>query len=552
MSARRSHAGTHLLVASAAAFVTAAAAIGPAPARAGEPPPPPVPDLTWLPCGEEFPPSAECAVAEVPLDHDRPHGAKTSVALARVAASDPADKIGTVFVNPGGPGGSGVDLIRFGFGDFLAERLQGRFDVVGFDPRGIARSEKLQCFETNEERDAFFAELPVFPFERAQERPYFRRYNAFTRDCVGSHQRIRAHMSTADVARDIDLLRQAVGDERLTYLGISYGSFLGTTYAVLFPDKVRALVIDGVLDPIQWTSGLQIVADRVATREEFDEFLRLCDEAGADLCPLSGPEGASARFDALADAVRSAPLEFPDGTIYSYDFLVADATGAMYAPEVWGGPDGAGAFFGLLADFALGDGLAGSRALGAREAIAAFLHGDARADDYDNFLEGFFGNHCADVEYPRTLRAFQAVADFAAAGSIFGPYWWWNTAVSCAEWPTAPDRFTGPWETRTSAPVLVVGNFFDGVTSYDAAVSTSRLLENSRLLSYAGWGHAALGRSACATDYMVSYLFDGSLPPEGTVCPANPNPFLPSELSLAPLVRPAPLVGLPLLRPPGR
>ena len=132
---------------------------------------------------------------------------------------------------------------------------------------------------------------------------------------------------------------------------------------------------------------------------------------------------------------------------------------------------------------------------------------------------------------PADLRGVPRVGAYAAAGSVFGPLWWWNNAP-CATWPKAPDRYAGPWTARTSAPVLVVGNYFDGVTGYDGAVASSKLLGNSRLLSYAGWGHTAFGRSGCTTDYITAYLLDGSLPPAGTVCPANPNPFVPRGFGL--------------------
>jgi hypothetical protein len=137
---------------------------------------------------------------------------------------------------------------------------------------------------------------------------------------------------------------------------------------------------------------------------------------------------------------------------------------------------------------------------------------------------------------------WRAIDIYAAAGSRFGPLWWWSNA-GCAAWPVNDDRYVGPWTARTSAPVLVVGNFFDGVTDHAGAVASARLLRNSRLLSYAGWGHTAYGRSACATEYIDDYLLTGALPRRGTVCPANPNPFLVSPTARAATA--APLVGLP-------
>jgi pimeloyl-ACP methyl ester carboxylesterase len=475
----------------------------------------------------------------VPLDYDNPRGPTTTIALARTPATDQANKVGTVFVNPGGPGGSGVSLILGGFGETLDTLLGGRFDIIGFDPRGVAASDPLQCFDTEGDRSAHFTGAPAFPYLDEQMRPFFDVYTRFTSQCLSRQPRVLRHMSTADVVRDLDLLRRAVGDERLTYLGFSYGSFIGNTYANMFPNKVRALAIDGVLDPRLWSSGAQIVSDRVATAQEFDEFLRLCDEAG-DACLLSGPEGAAARYDALVKAVRETPLVL-DGFLYSYDFLVADSVSAMYAPEFW--PFFA-ELFDLLADTAAGNPPAAQQAFAKREAIQEILRQAAPArETYNNSFEAYFGNHCADAGYPRTLPGFKAVDAFAAAGSIYGPYWWWFNAA-CANWPVSPDRYVGPWTARTSAPVLVVGNFFDGVTDYAGAVASSKLLKNSRLLSYAGWGHTAFGRSSCATDHIIAYLRDGTLPPAGTVCPANFNPFLSPATSRAQGMR-VPMIGLP-------
>lgn len=502
---------------------------------------PTVPRLDWVPCGSDYP-GIECAEAVVPLDYDAPAGATTLIALARVPASDPAHRIGSVFVNPGGPGGSGVGLVLEGFGAFLDARLGGRFDIVGFDPRGVGASDPLHCFASEDELYAFFDGIPVFPYERAQFRPFYERYRGLAGRCLGSHEAIARHMSTADVVRDLDLLRRAVGDRGLNYLGFSYGSYIGNTYANLFPRNVRALVIDGVLDPRLWANGTQIRSDRVATQREFEEFLRLCDEAGPG-CALSAPGGAAARWDALAAALRSTPLGFDDGTQYTYDYLIADATSAMYVPEYWGGPDGYGAYFGALADAVLGDPLAAAAALETRGALADRLGGSqVREADYDNGFDAYYGNQCADTEYPSTFAGFRLTGAYAAAGSQFGPLWWWSN-TGCTAWPVAPDRYTGPWTARTSAPVLVVGNYFDGVTDYAGAQASARLLPKSRLLSYAGWGHTAYGRSGCVTDYVDAYLLAGTLPPVGTVCPANPNPFIVSTLRMATTYEP--MVGLP-------
>jgi pimeloyl-ACP methyl ester carboxylesterase len=500
---------------------------------------PPVPVLNWQPCGADLP-GKLCTTATVPLDYDRPRGRTTELALAKVPASDTARRIGTVFINPGGPGGSGVDMLLSGFGEFLAENLDGRFDIVGFDPRGVARSDPLHCFDSPEQLEEFFSGQPIFPYQRAQERPFFKRYRQLGPECLDDRQAIARQMSTADVARDLDLLRRAVGDARLSYLGFSYGSYLGNTYANLFPNRVRALVIDGVLDPRLWSSGWQIRSDRVATQEVFDEFLRLCDAAGPQ-CAFYTAGGSAARWDALAAHIRREPLVVDPKFTYTYDLLIADAAGVMYAPEFW---SDYAAILDQVADLALDDQPAAAALVTQRERLLQRLASPLQEADYPNFTDAYYGNQCADTEYPRRFSTYRAIGAYAERGSQFGPYWWWANA-GCADWPTAPDRHVGPWTARTSAPVLVVGNVFDPATDYAGARASDQLLRNSRLLTYAGWGHTAYGRSACTREHVDRYLLTGTVPPRGTVCPSNPNPF---TTAAARQSASAPLIGLPTLK----
>jgi pimeloyl-ACP methyl ester carboxylesterase len=520
------------VVASLAAFLlsttvlAAAPASSVAPASAGRASPPAVPAIAWRPCGADFP-GVDCATARVPLDYDHPHGATTQLALARVPASDTRHRIGSLFVNPGGPGGSGVGFVRDGFGQYLEDQLDGRFDIVGFDPRGVGASETLHCFDSADDLNGYFGDQPLFPYQRAQYAPFFRTYKQLGEVCHDNRQRIIDHMNTADVARDLDLLRQAVGDRRLSYLGFSYGTYIGNTYANLYPDKIRALVIDGVLDPRLWSSGWQVSSDRVATGKEFNEALRLCDAAGPD-CAFASGQPSRIRWERLASELRRHPLTLDDGFSYTYDFLIGDVVNAMYDPSVWGGPAGLGAYLDALADAVLG-GQRGADIARLRAALLDRLAAPVTEADYDNGLDAYFGNQCADTQYPFSLDAFRAIDRYAARGSRFGPYWWWFNA-GCAGWPVNHDRYGGPWSTHTSAPVLVVGNFFDGVTAYTGAQASSRLLGNSRLLSYAGWGHTAYGTSDCVTQGVNAYLLNDTLPAKGMVCPANPNPFLPQAV----------------------
>jgi pimeloyl-ACP methyl ester carboxylesterase len=518
---------------------------------------PPIPAIAWQSCGADFP-GLECALVKVPLDYDAPTGAQTTIALARSPATDKKNRIGSLFVNPGGPGGSGVDLILSGFGGDLNGVLSGRFDIVGWDPRGIGASTPIRCWSGDDARDAYFGNSPIFPYLAAQEAPFFELNRKVADLCFGRDQPIIRHMSTADVVRDLDVLRQAVGDDKLNYLGYSYGSYVGNTYANLFPSKVRTLVIDGVLNPILWSSGWQIAADRTASFDVLKQFFKQCDLV-TTTCSLFAPGGSAPQYYKVLNRLKQSPLvvQTTQGPLtFTYDGFVATTTSVMYSPEIWP----------LLADFvaALGQiidstspaaaGVAATRAAEAVKTMAQMIR-DARpstraegdVNPYDNGTEAYLGNQCSDTQYPgSSLAVYSFIGRYAESGSFIGPFWWWGNAA-CATWPVSNDRYTGPWNARTSAPVLVVGNFFDPATDYAGAVASNLLLPNSRLLSYAGWGHTAAysGRSTCVDDYVTSYFIEGRLPPAGTVCPASANPFTPPAAAARGSSRAMPRVGLP-------
>lgn len=495
--------------------------------------------LRWSPCYADVGPRFECAVAQVPLDYSAPRRGTIAIALTRLPATDPGRRIGSLFLNPGGPGGSGVDFVLGAGPSLYTDEVRARFDLVGFDPRGIMRSTPLRCFQSMDEWPQY---PPIaFPLTPEEEQAWIATERAVDRACRLRGGPIRDHMSTANVARDMEVMRQLVGDDKLSYAGFSYGSYLGVTYANLFPGKVRALVVDGVLDPIAWSTGRGLEGAFVpfSTRLRSDagaqatlnEFFRLCDAGGAR-CAFSG--GAAARFGELARKLRAEPVEvtYDDGTseTITYSLLIGISLGALYDSSVW--PDFAQflAFVEAAANPAARVQSTVPRPTIARRPQyippAAQRRGGGIELEYLNFVEGFPGVACADSVNPRWYAAWSingALAD--AQQGYFGRTWTWASSI-CAEWPGRDDdRYMGPFNRVTANPVLVIGNRFDPATRYEGALIVRSLLPRSALLTNEAWGHTSLFTSACVDQTVARYLIAVQTPPPGATCRQDVVPF---------------------------
>ncbi len=506
------------------------------------------PKADWKPCFQETGLPFECATVNVPLVHseedsfrvfsNRQHSLTpmVSIAMTRLSATDPQRRIGSLFLNPGGPGGSGIDFLLAVGPALYTDEVRARFDLVGFDPRGIARSDALTCFRSLEEIERILQQ-PPFPItpEEVAERKAVDLF--FARVCDKRASDIIDYMTTADVARDLDLLRQAVDDKELNYAGFSYGSYLGVTYANLFPAKVGALVVDGVLDPIAWATGrngdgfttpfsTRLRSDAGA-KATLDEFFRLCDSGKG--CAFAGD--SAARFAALAESLRAEPIiaVFPDGTtieITYADFIGSFTLVAMYDSRGW--PD----FAQVLADI---EALAPPADIGAR--LYEFLRAMGFEDEertLEQTIEGSPGVFCSDTDNPPTYSAWSLAAELSEAEfGFFGPAWTWISSI-CWKWPGSMEsRYTGPFNERTANPVLVTNTLYDPATRYEGAETVADLLPNSRLLTVEGWGHTTLFLSQCATEVVSDYLVNGRLPAQGTVCQQDFVPFKEREAETA-------------------
>ncbi|SBT49098.1 alpha/beta hydrolase [Micromonospora auratinigra] len=497
----------------------------------------PTPQLDWYACYDY----AECATVQLPLDYDRPNGATTEVAVLRVKARDQKHKIGSLFLNPGGPGGSGTD-IALAAPYFLGDDLLDRFDIVGVDPRGVAASQNVKCFPSVKDQTRAYAGLNVaFPWTKAEERAYVTASETVGRACSTTGKPLTGAASTAEVARDMDVLRRAVGDKKLTYLGFSYGTALGQYYANMFPDRFRALVVDGVLNPNSWVGRGKARDQLQETRlrsadgayKALHEILVRCAKAGAEKCSLASAGDPVQVYETVAQRLRKKPAVIDDPDFGQFTVSYADFVGAtlgsLYDPSGWMNVVDLTEQLLVLTDPTA----ATAARAQARTALAqrAAKARQQRGYDfpYDNGLETFLTVDCTDAYHPRKAADWPAlVAQEDKRAPYFGRAWAWGTAP-CARntWTVRDeDAWTGPFDRRTAAPVLVVGNYWDPATNYQGAVGSAKLLPNSRLLSSDSWGHTAYGTSDCVTGAVDTYLLTGTPPAKGTVCKGDSQPFV--------------------------
>jgi pimeloyl-ACP methyl ester carboxylesterase len=498
----------------------------------------PVPRLRWGSCGEGLE-AFQCATAKVPLDYDHPHGRTITLALTRLPASDPDRRIGSLFTNPGGPGGSGVDFVQQGAQVLYTADVRARFDIIGFDPRGVARSTPATCFDTQAEEDEFFADTVLFPLTSAEERRYDREQRALAAACAATSAERFRHISTANVARDMDLLRRAVGDRKLNYAGYSYGTFLGATYAKLFPNRIRAMVLDGTIDPREY-SGVQRrfrflpLANRIEQdrggAEVFDQFVQLCAQAGPERCSLAGLGDPATLSREMFDELKTEPvvLEFPDGSTLTITYQIAVATTflSLYSPGAWSD----------LADLLSVLVLATSQPAAADRKPASVSAGVAalirqgttrEGEDYAS-IGGALGSVCVDARTPARV-VFPAVADRQDRRyPDFGRFRTW-VGYACSyfreEGIRDTDAYTGPWQQTTSTHVLVLGTRHDPATPYRNTRPYASLFPRATVVTLNGWGHTTLGQSRCTDAQVTDYLLEPRRHRADAVCATDVVPF---------------------------
>ncbi|MGW0735043.1 alpha/beta hydrolase [Streptomyces sp. NPDC002851] len=475
------------------------------------PEPPPLPasltdqKLHWGPCQDTPTPSGpapapgapwQCGTMTAPLDRAEPRGKTIDIALIRRPATDKSRRIGSLLFNFGGPGGSGVArLPRLADGyPALAER----YDLVSFDPRGVAASQGVRC-RSDEETERAHATVDLTPDTPAETAAYLADAAAFGAGCARRSGKVLGHLSTVDTARDMDLMRRVLGDKKLHYLGYSYGTHLGGVYAHLFPENVGRLVLDGVVDP---SADLMGHAKNQTTgfQRALDNYLR---STGKD------PKKGSRDLADLLARIDRKPLPGDGERRLTEALALTGITQALYAETLW--PQLTTA----LDEADQGEG-------------AGLLR---LADQYnDRDPSGRYGTSghaqraisCADAaQRPTAAEARAALPEFERISPVFGAYLGWDTAGWCHRWPVAGKHRTPEVSAPGAAPILVVGTTGDPATPYEGAEKMVDELGDGVgvLLTYKGEGHTAYGGpSGCVNGAVEAYLLSGRVPADGKIC----------------------------------
>ncbi|MFH5232812.1 alpha/beta hydrolase [Antrihabitans spumae] len=496
------------------------------------------PTLTWGPCADGSAGAADvsafrCSSAAVPLDYADPTAKSLQLAAIQHPATDPANRVGTLFFNPGGPGGEGTVQFPQWIGAF-PEELKARFDIVSWDPRGIGASTAVQCFDSEDAEGELLGSVDAFPADAADQKAFIDVYSQVGKKCADRAGELLEYVSTADTARDLDLLRQAVGDDKTTYWGVSYGTFLGATYANLFPDHVRALVLDGNIDPLAWTANGDSAPDKsinlrigsaAAANESVEAFLKYCGETSTELCEFSAgsAEATAAKWTTLLERLRAQPVTIGTGDAeqsITYPSLVSQIDNAMDLAFTAGGITGWPAAAASLQKLWIASEQPAAPAPPPAPAPAP-------ADQSYTGPEQSWAVMCGDAPSP-PASAWPGLADDAAkVASDSGANLVWSDVV-CAGWTTrAKLPYAGPWDAKTEPTILVVNNTHDPSTPYANGEAMVKRLDNAQLLKVEGYGHTALlNPSACAYTAITKYLLDGTtLPAKDAVCAQDRKPF---------------------------
>jgi pimeloyl-ACP methyl ester carboxylesterase len=456
--------------------------------------------LDWQDCGP-----GQCALLTVPLDYANPGGDVVRLAVLKVPAKKQGRRLGSLVVNPGGPGGSGVQYAAAA--DLIVDGpVRDQFDIVGFDPRGVGQSQPIDCVD-DAQLDQFLGYDPT-PDSPQEEHAFAEHSKQFAAACGRNAGPLLGHASTDDVAKDMDILRAVLGESKLNYLGKSYGTFLGATYADLFPERVGRFVLDGALAPdltsVEINTG-QAEGFELATRQ----WAASCVDEGD--CPLGGSvdEVMQGMRELLKDLDSSpVPIDDPRVSALTEGWASLGIAQAMYDQSQWG-----------VLTSALRDLVEQQNGQKLMQLADQYADRQPSGQYTNNIMEVIYAVNCLDSPDSKNLadyERYQAQAEKVAP--TWGSFLAWSS-MPCGFWPVGPTGEPHKISAEGSDPIVVVGTTRDPATPYKWAVRLNDQLANSSLITFDGDGHTAYTRSnACVDDAVNDYYTDGTVPQDGLKC----------------------------------
>jgi pimeloyl-ACP methyl ester carboxylesterase len=455
-------------------------------------PEPPVAPITWSHCQDGL----QCGSVTVPLDYAHPNGTTIQIAVAERPAEDPAEDLGPLVINPGGPGGSGIDDLPNELSVLTPALLQ-HFDIVSFDPRGVDRSAPVTCGETGGSSVPQGLLPDPVPESPSAEQSVLAGDEAYAQACQKATGNLLPYVGTVDAARDLDRIRAALGVSQITYFGHSYGTLLGLTYAQMFPTHIRAMVLDGVIDPAL-TSEQMVTDQAVGFENVLNRFFTWC---ASSACPWQEGSDPTQTLLQLASSLRASPIPAGSGRQAGVGELYTAVLSALYTTST----------FSELGS-ALADAEAGHGGLLLQMTDAYDSANGPNSVDADSAIS------CMDHPVPTNVSAYPQMASAAEAQApFFGPMLIWGM-LQCAVWPAPPSRTPAPVQAAGTPPILLVSSSGDPATPHEWAVSVQAELARAVLVTWEGDNHVAYYYSPCVRSIDQTYFLDGTLPANGTVC----------------------------------
>jgi pimeloyl-ACP methyl ester carboxylesterase len=465
------------------------------PSASHSPTPPRTPGkITWTACGSGF----QCGTLKVPLDYSRPSARTINIAVIRKPATDPTVRIGSVLVNPGGPGESGIEFLKSDVSSFT--KLNHRFDLITWDPRGVAQSTPVTCVDGAQEDN--YLSIDTVLDDPQEKQALIQADKDFAAGCQSRSGDLLPFMDSASTARDMDEIRAAVGDAKLTYLGFSYGTYYGQWYAHLFPTHVRALSLDGVVDPTV-SANDSLLGQVVGFEQNLEAFLADCKARTTCAYGRTGDPGA--KINAAMATLDVTPLKVGNREL-TRSLAMTGLLVTLYDQSTWQYLDLA------LSRLDNGDGTV------LLQLADIYNHRNSDGSYANLFNGGFHSSYCLDFPVPTDISAYDKLTQsYTKASALFGP-WSVYSNLQCAYWPVKPKTGQGPLTVQGAPPILLVGGTNDPATPYSEAQSVNRQISGSVLLTRQGNGHTSYDSSTCAHAAEDAYLIDLTLPSAGSIC----------------------------------